>query len=151
MNAPPATTITTCCKSQCRFNATTWLEYPATIEGTTNVEIRPQVSGYLEKIYVEEGACVSQGQPLFRINSKEYSEFSNNASATIQAAKAAIEKAQVEVDRLKPLVDNKVIAEVQLKTAKANLHAAKAAYAQAVSGKGSADITVGYTLNNGTG
>ena len=87
-----------------------------------------------------------QGQPLFRINSKEYSEFSNNASASIQAANASIEKAQVEVDRLQPLVDNKVISDVQLKTAKANLDAAKAAHAQAVSGKGSAEITLGYTL-----
>ncbi len=127
-------------------SATTWVEYPATIEGSTNIEIRPQVSGYLEKIYVEEGAYVNQGQPLFRINSREYSELSNNAAASVQSAKAAIEKAQVEYDRLKPLVDNKVIAETQLKTAKANVDAAKAAHAQATSGKGSADITVGYTL-----
>lgn len=127
-------------------NATTWLEYPASIEGTTNVEIRPQVSGYLEKIYVQEGDYVSQGQPLFRINSREYSEFSNNASASILAAKASVERAQVEYDKLKPLVDNNVISEVQLRTAKANLDAARAGYAQAVSGKGSAEITVGYTL-----
>jgi membrane fusion protein (multidrug efflux system) len=126
--------------------ATTWLEYPASVEGSANVEIRPQVSGYLEKIFVEEGAYVQQGQPLFRINSKEYSEFSNSASASAQAAKAAVEKAQVDYDRLKPLVDNKVVAEVQLKTAKANLDASKASYAQAVSAKGSAEITVGYTL-----
>jgi len=127
-------------------SVTTWQEYPAIVQGTVNVEIRPQVSGYLEKIYVEDGAWVSQGQPLFRINSKEYRQYSNSASATIQSANAAIEKAQVEVERLQPLVDNKVIAEVQLKVAKANLHEAQAAYAQAVSGKGSADITLGYTL-----
>ena len=126
--------------------ATTWLEYPATIEGSTNIEIRPQVSGYLEKIYVEEGAYVNQGQPLFKINSREYSELSRNAAATVQSANALIEKAQVEYDRLKPLVENKVIAETQLKTAKANLDAAKAEHAQAISGKGSADISVGYTL-----
>ncbi len=127
-------------------SVTTWQEYPATVQGTANVEIRPQVSGYLEKIYVEDGAWVSQGQPLFRINAKEYSQYSTSAAANIQLAKANVEKAQVEVERLEPLVANKVIAEVQLKTAKANLHEAQAAYAQAVSGKGSADITVGYTL-----
>ena len=127
-------------------NATTWLEYPATIEGTTNVEIRPQLSGYLEKLYVEEGAYVTKGQPLFKINSREYSEFSNSAAASISAAKAEVEKAQVEYDRLKPLVENKVIAESQLRMAKANFDATRAAYAQAISAKGSADITVGYTL-----
>ena len=127
-------------------SVTTWQEYPASVQGTVNVEIRPQVSGYLEKIYVEDGAYVTKGQPLFRINSKEYNQFSQSAAANIQVARAAIEKAQVEVDRLQPLVANKVIADVQLKTAQANLHEAQAAYAQAVSGKGSADITLGYTL-----
>jgi len=127
-------------------SVTTWQEYPATVQGTVNVEIRPQVSGYLEKILVEDGAYVSAGQPLFRINSKEYSQFSNTAATNIQAAKAAVEKAQVEVDRLQPLVDHKVIAEVQLRTAKAVLHQEQAAYQQALSGKGSADITLGYTL-----
>jgi len=124
----------------------TWQEYPANVQGTVNVEIRPQVSGYLSTIYVQDGAYVTKGQPLFRINSAEYSQFSNSAAANILAAKASIEKAQVEVDRLQPLVDNKVIAEVQLKTAKAVLHQEQAAYQQAVSGKGSADITLGYTL-----
>lgn len=127
-------------------SATTWLEYPASVEGSTNVEIRPQVSGYLQQVYVQEGDYVSQGQPLFRINSREFSEFSNSASASVSAAKASVERAQVEYDKLKPLVDNHVISAVQLRTAKANLDAAKADYAQAVSGKGSADITVGYTL-----
>lgn len=127
-------------------SVTTWEEYPATVEGTVNVEVRPQVSGYLEKIYVEDGAYVNAGQPLFKINAKEYSQYSNSAAANIQSAKAAVEKAQVEVDRLQPLVDNNVVAEVQLKTAKANLHQAEAAYQQAISGKSSADITLGYTL-----
>lgn len=129
-------------------SATTWQSYPATVEGTTNIDIRPQVSGYLEKIYVEDGSWVSQGQPLFRINQKEYTQYSKTAEANINLAKANVEKAQVEVDRLEPLVANKVIAEVQLKTAKAILHEAQAGYAQAVSGKTSADITLGYTVIN---
>jgi membrane fusion protein (multidrug efflux system) len=127
-------------------SATTWLQYPASISGTVNVEIRPQVSGYLQKIYVQEGDYVTKGQPLFKINASEYNEYANNAAANVQGTRAAIERAQVEYDRLKPLVDNKVISEVQLRTAKANLNAAKAAHAQSLSGKGSADITLGYTL-----
>ncbi|HXB95346.1 MAG TPA: biotin/lipoyl-binding protein, partial [Puia sp.] len=53
-------------------DATTYLEYSATLEGKTNVEIRPQVSGYLDKIYVEEGSFVKAGQPLFKINDRPY-------------------------------------------------------------------------------
>lgn len=105
------------------------------MRGTVNVELRSQVNGYLEKIYVEEGAYVLQGQPLFSINSNEYREYANNAGASIQVAKANIEKAQVEVDRIKPLVDNKVVADVQLKTAQANLAASKAALTQAISSR----------------
>lgn len=127
-------------------SATTFIEYPTSVEGTVNVEIRPQVSGYLEKIYVEEGAWVTKGQLLFKINDREYNEQSNNAGASILAAQATVEKAQVEVDRLTPLVDNKVISAVQLKTAKASYNAAKASLAQATASKGSADITLGYTL-----
>ena len=127
-------------------STTTWQSYPATIEGTTNIDIRPQVSGYLEKSFVQDGAWVNQGQPLFRINAKEYSQYSKTADANIQLAKANIEKAQVEVDRLTPLVAGKVISEVQLKTAKAILGEAQANYSQALSGKSSAEITLGYTL-----
>lgn len=127
-------------------SGTNWLSYPATIEGTSNIDIRPQVSGFLEKIYVEEGAWVNQGQPLFRINAKEYSQYSQTADANIQIAKANVEKAALEVNRLEPLVDGKVISEVQLKTAKAILNEARAMHAQALSGKNSAEITLGYTL-----
>tara|TARA_R110002110_G_scaffold259064_1_gene474800 strand:+ start:124 stop:468 length:345 start_codon:yes stop_codon:yes gene_type:complete len=47
-------------------------EYPASIEGITDVEIRPQVSGYLQKILVDEGAYVKAGQLLFKIDDRLY-------------------------------------------------------------------------------
>jgi membrane fusion protein (multidrug efflux system) len=125
---------------------TTYQEFSASLEGTVNVEIRPQVDGYLEKIYVDEGAYVKAGQPLFKINARVYAEQLNSARSSLLAAQANVQKAQVEVDRLKPLVDNKVISDVQLKTAKAELDAAKAAVAQVRAMVGSAEINVGYTL-----
>jgi membrane fusion protein (multidrug efflux system) len=125
---------------------TTYQEFSASLEGAVNVEIRPQVDGYLEKIYVDEGAYVKAGQPLFKINARVYAEQLNSARSSLLAAQANIQKAQVEVDRLKPLVDNKVVSDVQLKTAKAELDAAKAAAAQVRAMVGSAEINVGYTL-----
>ena len=53
-------------------NAITTVEYPASIEGATNVEIRPQVDGFLDKLFVDEGAYVTAGQPLFKINDLPY-------------------------------------------------------------------------------
>lgn len=125
--------------------ATTFKEYSASLEGRVNVEIRPQVEGILEKIYVDEGAYVKAGQPLFKINDRTYNESLNSAQSSVLAAQANVQRAQVEVDRLIPLVDNKVISEVQLKTARAALDAAKAAEEQAKAGVGNARINVGYT------
>jgi membrane fusion protein, multidrug efflux system len=126
--------------------ATTFTEYSATVEGTTNVEIRPQVSGYLDRIFIEEGAYVTQGQPLFKINDRPYDEQLNNAQANTSAAKANMEKAAIEVNRLKPLVENKVISDVQLKAAEAAYAAAKAAVTQTEAAGSNANINLGYTL-----
>ena len=125
---------------------TVYQEFSSSLEGKVNVEVRPQVDGYLEKIYVDEGAYVTAGQPLFKINAQLYNEALNNARANVLAAQANVQKAQVELDRLKPLVDNNVVSDVQLKTAKANYNAATAALAQAKTTVGSAQINVGYTL-----
>src|ERR1700761_366533 len=70
-------------------SVTTYQEYPASIEGTVNVEIRPQVSGALEKVFVDEGALVSAGQPLFKINDAPYRAALNNALAAQHAAEAS--------------------------------------------------------------
>jgi membrane fusion protein (multidrug efflux system) len=127
-------------------SATTYAEYSATVEGKTNVEIRPQVSGYVDKIFVEEGAYVTQGEPLFKINDRPYDEQLNNAEANISAAKANMDKAAIEVNRLKPLVENKVISDVQLKAAEAAYAAAKAEVSQTEAASKNADINLGYTL-----
>jgi len=127
-------------------SSTTYQEYSASLEGKTNVEIRPQVTGYLDKIYIEEGAYVTAGQPLFKINDRPYDEQVNNAQANVLAAKANLEKADIEVKRLQPLVDNKVVSDVQLKAAQAEYEAAKAAVKQAEAAGNNAGINLGYTL-----
>lgn len=126
--------------------ATTYQLFPASIQGKVNVEIRPQVDGYLQKMYVDEGAYVKAGQPLFKINDAPYVEELNNAKASLQSAQASLERAKVELDRLTPLVENNVISDVQLKTAKANYDAAKASVSQNKAIVSAAEINVGYTL-----
>jgi membrane fusion protein (multidrug efflux system) len=127
-------------------STTTYEEYSASLEGKTNVEIRPQVSGYLDKIYVEEGAFVTAGQPLFKINDRPYDEQVNNAQANVLAAKANLEKADIEVKRLQPLVENKVVSDVQLKAAQAEYEAAKASVKQAEAAGNNAGINLGWTV-----
>ncbi|MDR6967689.1 membrane fusion protein (multidrug efflux system) [Flavobacterium arsenatis] len=125
--------------------ATTDSEYPAAIQGTVDVEIRPQVSGNLEKVFVDEGAYVSKGQALFKINEQPYREQLNNALASLHSAEAALINAQLEIDKLTPLVQNKVVSDYQLKSAKASHRIATANLDQAKAMVGSAKINLGYT------
>ena len=125
---------------------TTYQEYPASVEGTVNVEIRPQVSGALDKVFVDEGAFVNAGQPIFKINEQPFRAALNNALASQHAAESAAANAQLEVDKLTPLVENKVVSDYQLKTAKAAYQIAKANIESAKANVSTAQINLGYTL-----
>ncbi|MNK07614.1 Multidrug efflux pump subunit AcrA precursor [compost metagenome] len=127
-------------------DAVTYQEYPVAVEGRVNVEIRPQVDGYLDKVYVDEGAFVKAGQALFKINENRYRELLNNAQGAANAADAAVINAKLEVEKMTPLVEGKVISEYQLKSAKASLKIAEANKKQAEAAVASARINVGYTL-----
>lgn len=127
-------------------NETVYQEYPATIEASANIEIRPQVEGILEYIYVDEGAKVNKGQALFKINDRPYQEQLNQAKANLLAAKAALENADLEVEKKTKLVNTKVLTEFQLKTAISARNAAKANVQLAISAVETAKINLGYTL-----
>src|SRR5258705_8802879 len=125
--------------------ATTYQEYTASLEGSRDIEIRAQVDGYLDRIYVDEGAYVKKGQLLFKINGQPYLEQLNNASALHAAAKASLENAAINVNKLVPLVQNNVISDVQLKSAQAAYNVAKANVVQAAAAVQAARINLGYT------
>jgi membrane fusion protein (multidrug efflux system) len=140
-SAPPSLPVTTIMAG----TQTTYRDYPASIQGVVDIDIRPQVSGYLQSILVNEGAYVSAGQTLFKINAQPYEEALNNAKASLHAAEAAVMNAQLEVDKLTPLVQNNVVAEVQLKTATTAYKIAQANVEQATANVASAQINLGYT------
>jgi membrane fusion protein (multidrug efflux system) len=121
-----------------------YTEYPAKIEGLTDVEIRSQVSGILEKIFVNEGAYVEKGTPLFQIDTRPYREAYNDAEGDLLAAKANVASAKLDVEKLTPLVQNKVVSAYQLKTAQAAYEATVARETQAKAKAGNAKITLGF-------
>lgn len=104
-----------------KSNTTLLAEYPTTLEGVTDIDIRAKVDGYIEKIYIQEGQEVKKGQLLFKLETQ-------TANQEASAAKAKVTAAQVEVNRLKPLVERNIISDVQLETAKANLASARSTY-----------------------
>lgn len=121
-------------------------KYPGRIEGVSNVDIKAQVSGYLDQIYVKEGDYVQKDQPLFRIKADVYNEQVQNSKAGLETALAAQESAKIELEKIRPLVEAEVVSEVQLKTALANYESAKAQVSQARSALGSSQINADFTL-----
>jgi len=120
--------------------------YPGSIEGQDNVELKAQATGYLEAVLVKEGQYVNKGQTLFKINSSVYNEQVNTSRAGLKSALANQAAARLEVEKLKPLVEGKVVSDMQLKTAQANYEAASAQVAQAKSALGSSSINAGFTF-----
>ncbi|WDF70304.1 efflux RND transporter periplasmic adaptor subunit [Sphingobacterium oryzagri] len=120
-------------------------EYPASIEATANIEVRPQVAGILEQLFVDEGAKVSKGQLLFKIDSRPYREQLNQAKANLLAAEAALENAELEVEKKTRLVENKVLTDFQLKSALSARNIARSNVEMAKSAVESAKINLDYT------
>jgi len=127
-------------------SAITYKDYSAALEGKVNIEIRAQVDGYIDKIFVDEGAYVSAGQSLFKINDLPYQEQLNTALANQHAAEANLAKAQLELDKFEILTKNNVVSDIQLKTAKSSYEMAKASLEQTKASVGLARINIGYTL-----
>jgi len=125
--------------------ATTYQDFTASVQGKRDVEIKPQVDGYLTGIEVDEGAYVHKGQTLFLIDRRPFDEQLNSAKAALVAARASMENTQINVDKLKPLVENKVVSDVQLKSAQATYNNANAAVDQARAAVESARINLNYT------
>ncbi|ACU03406.1 MULTISPECIES: efflux RND transporter periplasmic adaptor subunit [Pedobacter] len=120
-------------------------DYPATLEGIQNVDIRPKVDGFIEKIYVDEGATVKKGQLLFSINAPQYEQLVRTATAAISSAEADVNSAQLQVNKTKPLVDKDIISKYDLDAAQLTLQSRKAALAQARAELVNAKVNLGYT------
>ena len=93
--------------------------YVSQIHAISHIEIRAQEQGFLQKIYVDEGQFVKEGQLLFQIMPKLY-------VAEVQRAQAEVDFAQIEYSNTKRLADSNVVSSNQLALAKAKLDKAKA-------------------------
>jgi len=114
-------------------STTSNLSFPVNIEGVVNSPVQAKISGYITKVLVDEGQAVRQGQPMFQLETQTL-----NQSAA--SAKAQVEVARVEVNRLLPLVEKNIVSKVQLETAQANLQRAQAAYNEVASNIGFAVV-----------
>jgi membrane fusion protein (multidrug efflux system) len=120
-------------------------DYPASILGIQNIEIRPKIDGYVENIYVDEGASVKRGQLLFRISAPQYEQNVNTAAANIKIAVADVNAAKMQVDQVRPIVAQDIVSPYELKSAQYSLEAKEAALAQAKAEFNNAKTNLGYT------
>ena len=121
-------------------------DYVADIQAVRNVEVRAQVSGFLEHIYVDEGRPVKKGQPLFRINASAFKNTLSQANAAVASAQAQAASARVKRERVRLLVNKNVIAKSELQLAASEVHDAEARVADARAGVAAARLSLGYAL-----
>ncbi|MDE6453070.1 MAG: efflux RND transporter periplasmic adaptor subunit [Muribaculaceae bacterium] len=120
--------------------------YPAIIKGKTDIDIRPQVTGFITKVHVDEGQRVRKGQTLFTIDQVQYQAAVEQAQAAVNSAQAAVNTAALTESNKRKLYDKNIISETEWQLAANSLAQAKAALAQAQSGLVNARKNLSYTV-----
>ena len=119
--------------------------YTATLRGRQNVEIRPQVSGIITEICINEGDAVHKGQTLFIIDQIPYKAALQTAIANVKSAEAKLATAKLTADSKAELYKEQVVSEFDLQTARNEQIAAEAALAQAKAQEVNARNDLSYT------
>ena len=105
--------------------------YPATIKGKKDVDIRPQISGFITKVHVDEGQVVHKGQVLFTIDQVQLEAAVRSAEAAVVSAKSQVATAQLTANNKKSLYEKNIISDYEYQTAVLSLQSAKASLNQA--------------------
>lgn len=119
--------------------------YPVSIKGQEDIEIRPRIDGFIDEILIDEGAVVKKGQLLFKINSPQAEQTLTTAQASVKSAEAKVNTARINVKRIKPLVEQNIISNVQLESAEDSYQSALADLEQAKAMLKNAQATMSWT------
>lgn len=119
--------------------------YVADIQAIQNVELRSRVSGFLEKIHVDEGMFIKKGQLLFTISDQEYRAEVSKAKASLNSIIADAKTVELELERVKMLVSKKILSPTELDVAKAKFAAQNARIEEARAALEHAIAKLAYT------
>ena len=135
------------CKMQTVTTAspTITTDYAAVLRGCQSVEIRPQVSGTITEICINEGDMVRKGQTLFIIDQTPYQAALNTAQAKVKKAKAQEQTARLTLESKEELRKEEIISDFDLQTARHQLLEAEASVAQAEAEAINAQNNLSYT------
>lgn len=134
--APPAPAVTVAEPIAKRI--TTWDEYSGRFEAVETVEVRPRVSGFVDKVHFKDGQVVKAGDPLFTIDRRPFKASLDQAKAALEQAKANLAFAEADLRRGETLVKGTTITQQTLdqrtqakRVAEASVTAQEAAVTQA--------------------
>ena len=120
--------------------------YPATIKGKTDIAIRPQVTGFITAVHVDEGQRVHQGQPLFTIDQVQFQAAVDQAEANVNSARSAVSTAEITEQNKKHLLEKNIISNTEWQLAANQLSQGRAALAQAEAALVTARKNLSYTV-----
>lgn len=120
--------------------------FPATIKGKTDIEIRPQVTGFITKVHVDEGQRVRKGQVLFTLDQVTFQAAVDQARAAVNNAQTAVNTARMTADSKKSLFDKNIISQYEYQLSQNSLAQAEAQLANAKAALASAQKNLAYTV-----
>jgi membrane fusion protein (multidrug efflux system) len=121
-------------------------EYIARVQSSWQVNIQARVNGFLERRVYTEGALVKAGQTLFLMDPKPFQVQLDQANAALARQEAALEVARLNLNRTKPLSEQKALSQKDLDTAVGQFESAAAEVAQAKAEVAQARLNLSYTV-----
>jgi RND family efflux transporter MFP subunit len=120
-------------------------EFTGRTEAVESVEIRVRVTGYLEKIYFQEGGDVKADDPLFEIDARPYQAQYDMAAARVKLSEAQVELQKAELARNEPLAKKGAISQADFDKIVASAKEAAASVESAKANLESADLNLKFT------
>lgn len=122
-----------------------WDEYVGRFEALQDVQVLPQVTGYVQRIAFRDGQFVKTGDLLFVIDPRPFKALQAQARAEVGRARAAAEVARTVYTRSQKLLDADAVSREEFENARANLLQADAALAAAEATERARTLDVGFT------
>lgn len=126
-------------------NVKDWDEFTGRLQAVETVEIRPRVSGYIDRVAFAEGSLVKQGDLLFIIDPRPYQADYDRAAADVKRYKTALDLAKVELERVQHLKDSGAVSQEELDERKSTLAQADANVAGAAAAQEAAALNLNFT------
>ena len=122
-----------------------WDEFTGRLQAVETVEIRPRVSGYIDKVAFTEGGQVKRGDLLFVIDPRPYRAETDRAAADLKRYKTSLELARIELTRVQRLKDSGAVSQEELDERKSTVAQAEANSAGAVAALEAATLNLNFT------